>query len=42
MSIHVKGIDMGLWKVINNGYTLTVGTTAVPLIRMLKLKKMNG
>ena len=31
MSIHVKGINMGSWKVINNGDSLVVGTTGVPL-----------
>ena len=31
MSIHLKGIDMGLWRIISNGYTFEVGTTAVPL-----------
>ena len=31
MSIHLKGIDMGLWRIISNGYTLAEGTTDVPL-----------
>ena len=31
MSIHLKGIDMGLWRIISNGYTFEVGTTEVPL-----------
>ena len=32
MSIHLKGIDMGLCDVsYANGYTLAVGTTDVPL-----------
>ena len=31
MSIHLKGIDMSLWRIISQGYTFDVGTTAVPL-----------
>ena len=31
MSIHLKGIDMGLWRIISDGFTLVVGTTNVPL-----------
>ena len=31
MSIHLKGIDMGLWRIISDGFTLVVGTTDVPL-----------
>ena len=31
MSIHLKGIDMTLWRIFFNGYTLSVGTTKAPL-----------
>ena len=31
MSIHLKGIDMALWRIVSNGYSLSVGTTDVPL-----------
>ena len=31
MSIHLKGIDMGLWRIVSDGFTLSVGTTEVPL-----------
>ena len=31
MSIHLKGIDMGLWRIISNGYTFAVATIEVPL-----------
>ena len=31
MSIHLKGIDMALWRIVSDGYSLSVGTTEVPL-----------
>ena len=31
MSIHLKGIDIGLWKIVMNGFTLNEPTGTVPL-----------
>ena len=31
MSIHLKGIDMNLWRIVSDGFTLTEGTTEKPL-----------
>ena len=31
MSIHLKGIDVGLWKIVMNGFTLNEPTITVPL-----------
>ena len=39
MSIHLKGIDMALWRIVFNGYTLSVGTTETPLTMWPKLRE---
>ena len=31
MSIHLKGIDMNLWRIVSNGFTLSEGTSDTPL-----------
>ena len=31
MSIHIGGIDPNLWKIVNDGFTLSEGTDTTPL-----------